>query len=128
MMSSVSLFTLIDQQKNWLSARQSLIAQNVANVNTPGYKALDTLPFARVMENAALDMAGGHPLHLRPSPGETMAAATRLIDATESTHSGNTVSPEEEMVKASEIRGAFTLDNNLLRAFHAMWMTVAHSS
>jgi flagellar basal-body rod protein FlgB len=128
MMTPVSLFTLIDQQKSWLSARQSLVAQNIANVNTPGYKATDTLPFARVMERAALDMTGADPLHMRPAPGETMAAAARAVDEWETTHSGNTVSPEEEMIKASEIRGAFTLDNNLMRAFHGMWLTVARSS
>lgn len=127
-MAPVSLFTLINQQKSWLSARQSLVAQNIANVNTPGYKATDTLPFARVMETAGLDMSGANPLHMRPGPSETMAAATRRIDGQETTHSGNTVSPEEEMIKASEIRGAFTLDNNLLRAFHGMWLTVARSS
>jgi flagellar basal-body rod protein FlgB len=49
-MEPVYLFNLIDQQKSWLSARQALVAQNVANVNTPGYKAQDVLPFARVME------------------------------------------------------------------------------
>lgn len=80
------------------------------------------------MENAGLDMAGANPLHMRPAPSEAMAAAARRIDGQETTHSGNTVSPEDEMIKASEIRGAFTLDNNLLRAFHGMWLTVARSA
>lgn len=127
-MAPVSLFTLIDQQKTWLSARQSLVAQNIANVNTPGYKATDTLPFARVMQAASLEMAGTNALHMRPSESETMAIAKRALDPQDTTHSGNTVSPEDEMIKAAEIRGSFTLDNNLMRTFHGMWMTVAHSS
>ncbi len=124
-MEPVYLFKLIDQQKNWLSTRQSLVAQNVANANTPGYKALDTLPFARVMERSALEMAGPSPLHMRPSPSETMAAAAKPAETWETTISGNTVSPEQEMIKAGEIRSAFTLDTNLMRSFHEMWMSVA---
>lgn len=127
-MAPVSLFTLIDQQKNWLSTRQSLVAQNIANVNTPGYKATDTLPFARVMQSTALEMAGVHPQHMRPTQSQIMSVASRAVDGQDTTHSGNTVSPEEEMIKAAEIRGSFTLDNNLMRAFHGMWMTVAHAS
>jgi flagellar basal-body rod protein FlgB len=126
-MEPVYLFNLIDQQKSWLSARQALVAQNVANVNTPGYKAQDALPFARVMERSALEMAGANPMHLRPSPAQTLAATVKPTDGWETTHSGNSVSPELEMIKASEIRGAFTLDTNLMRAFHGMWMSMVRT-
>ncbi|GLI92116.1 flagellar basal body protein [Methylocystis echinoides] len=126
-MEPVYLFNLIDRQKSWLSTRQSLVAQNVANINTPGYKALDALPFARVMERSALEMAGANPLHMRPAPGETMAAATKPADGWETTHAGNTVSPEQEMIKAGEIRGAFSLGTNLQRSFHSMWMSTVRT-
>jgi len=96
-------------------------------VNTPGYKAMDALPFARVMERSALEMAGASPMHMRPAPGETMAAATQPAEGWETTYSGNTVSPEQEMIKAGEIRGAFTLDTNIQRSFHAMWMSTVRT-
>lgn len=123
-MEPVYLFSLIDQQKSWLSTRQTLVAQNIANANTPGYKAQDTLPFARVMERSALEMAGASPLHMRPSPSETMAAAVKPAEGWETSYSGNTVSPEQEMIKAGQIRSAFTLGTNLQRSFHNMWMSV----
>lgn len=126
-MEPVYLFNLIDRNKSWLSTRHSLVAQNVANANTPGYKAMDTLPFARVMERSALDMAGADPMHMRPSPGETMAAAAKPAEGWETTFSGNTVSPEQEMIKVSEIRGAFTLATNLQRSFHNMWMSAVRT-
>lgn len=122
-MEPVYLFNLIDQQKSWLSTRQSLVAQNIANADTPGYKAQDVPPFARLMERSALDMAGADPLHMRPSPAETLSAAMRPAEGWETTHSGNGVSPELEMIKAGEVRGAFALDTNLMRAFHGMWMS-----
>jgi len=126
-MEPVYLFNLIDQQKSWLSTRHSLIAQNVANANTPGYKAQDLMPFSRVMERSALEMSGADPLHMRPSPNETLTAAIRPGDSWETTHSGNTVSPEFEMIKAGDVRGAFTLDTNLMRVFHGMWMSAVRA-
>ncbi len=126
-MQPVYLFSLIDQQKNWLSVRQSLVAQNVANANTPAYKAQDVLPFERVMERSALEMAGDSPMHMRPSQTETLSTAVRPVEGWESSYSGNTVSPELEMIKQGEIRGSFTLDTNVLRAFHGMWMSTVRS-
>jgi flagellar basal-body rod protein FlgB len=126
-MEPVYLFNLIDQQKSWLSMRQSLVAQNIANADMPGYKAQDLMPFSRVMERSALDMAGANALHMRPSPTETLAAAMRPTEGWETSHSGNSVSPELEMIKAGEVRGAFTLGTNLMRAFHGMWMSAVRT-
>ena len=44
------LFEVAAQRAQWLSARQTAIADNVANANTPGYRALDIQPFSAVLE------------------------------------------------------------------------------
>ena len=44
-MGPVQLFELASQQAHWLSARQVAVAENIANANTPGYKAADVPPF-----------------------------------------------------------------------------------
>ncbi len=126
-MEPVYLFNVIDQHRSWLSARQALVAQNVANADTPGYRALDVTPFARVLERSALVMAGENPLHMRPSQTETLASATKPGAVWETTHSGNSVSPEQEMIKAGEIRGAYALGANLQRSFHNMWLATVKS-
>ncbi len=126
-MEPVRLFTLIDQQKSWLSTRQSLVAQNIANVSTPGYKAQDVPPFEKAMAHSALEMAGADPLHMRPSPTETLTASVRTDDGWETAISGNSVSPEQEMIKAGQIHGAFTLGANLMRAFHGMYMSTVRA-
>lgn len=126
-MEPVYLFKLLDNQRSWLSTRQALVAQNIANADTPGYRALDVLPFARVMERSALEMSGASPLHMRPSQAETLATAIKPADGWETTHSGNSVSPEQEMIKAGDIRGAYSLDTNILRSFHGMWMSAVRS-
>ncbi|MCX7899503.1 MAG: flagellar basal body protein [Methylocystis sp.] len=124
-MEPVYLFNLIDQQRNWLSTRQALVAQNLANADTPGFHALDIAPFARVLERSALEMSGDNALHMRPSPTETLASAVKPGATWETTHSGNNVSPEQEMIKSGEIRGAYSLGANLQRAFHNMWLAAA---
>jgi len=126
-MEPVHLFKLIDHQRNWLSTRQSLVAQNIVNADTPGYRALDVMPFARVMERRALEMTGSSPLHMHPSESEAYATATKPSESWETTHSGNSVSPELEMIKAGDIRSAYSLDTNILRAFHNMWLSAVKS-
>ncbi|PPD45579.1 MAG: flagellar basal body rod protein FlgB [Methylocystis sp.] len=126
-MEPVRLFTLIEQQRSWLSTRQSLVAQNIANADTPGYKAQDILPFETAMARSALEMAGADRLHMRPSQAETLSTAVKESEGWETTLSGNSVSPEQEMIKAGQIRGAFTLDTNLMRAFHGMLMSAVRA-
>jgi flagellar basal-body rod protein FlgB len=36
------------------------------------------------------------------------------------THSGNSVSLEQEMIKGGEVSGAFRLNTSILKAFHRM--------
>ena len=55
-MGPVQLFELASQQAHWLSARQVAVAENIANANTPGYKAADVPPFRIQSE---LDQATG---------------------------------------------------------------------
>ena len=126
-MEPVYLFNLIDQQRGWLSTRQAIIAQNISNTDTPGYRALDVVPFAKALERSALAMAGAGPLHMQPTPAETLSVSTKAANGWETTHSGNSVSPELEMIKSGEIRTAYSLDTNILHAFHGMWLSAVRA-
>jgi flagellar basal-body rod protein FlgB len=121
-MEPVYLFDLINRQRAWLSARQSLVAQNVANANSPGYRAVDVAPFAAVLERSDLQMSGAHPMHIRTSAPDPKSPGPKPSEAWEVTHSGNSVSLEQEMLKASGIHASFARDSNILRAFHNMWL------
>jgi flagellar basal-body rod protein FlgB len=126
-MEPVHLFSLIGQHQSWLSTRQALIAQNIANIDTPGYRAVDAAPFARAMARVGFEMSGSSPLHMRPAATETLATAVQAADGWETNHSGNTVSAELEMIKAGDIRSAYALNASVMRAFHGMWMATAKS-
>ena len=55
-MEPVSLFDLAAKQAQWLSVRQSAIAGNIANANTPGYTANDVEPFEKVLDRTAVSL------------------------------------------------------------------------
>ncbi|MFI5003202.1 MAG: flagellar basal body protein, partial [Reyranellales bacterium] len=99
-MNPVYLFDLAARHTGWAEARQTTITGNIANANTPGYEALDIEPFSDVMDQTRLTMARTDVAHLGgdTSPGEaTKVAASESWDVT---HSGNTVSVEQELIKA----------------------------
>ena len=45
----IDLFDLAEQRLAWADQRQAVLAQNVANANTPGYKPHDLRPFADML-------------------------------------------------------------------------------
>jgi flagellar basal-body rod protein FlgB len=41
--------TLAERRLSWLDGRQRVLAENVANADTPRYRARDVAPFARLL-------------------------------------------------------------------------------
>jgi flagellar basal-body rod protein FlgB len=117
--SNLPLFSLIAQRMGWLSERHKVLAENVANVDTPNYKARDVKPmdFAALASKAGarLGPAATDPRHIQPSGGSaTKATATKDAKA-EATLSGNTVSLESELMKVADTAMDYQLVTNLYR-------------
>ena len=83
---------------NVVSLRQKLVASNIANADTPGYKTQD-LDFQSSFQ-AALDGSAPHPAELTSLPAK---------------NDGNNVSMERESRLLSENALRFNLASNLLR-------------
>lgn len=82
-------------------ARMGVIARNVAQADTPGYKARDLPDFA-ASYRTALPLRGTRPGHLgMAAPGDPPAAQ---VVADQGAPNGNTVSLETEMVRAASAR------------------------
>ena len=124
-MSSIHLFDLAARQAQWLSVRQATVAGNVANANTPDFRARDVQPFAAVLDKTQLTMAATSPQHLEVEPNGIAGARLRPEDITEQTHAGNTVDVEREMMKAGEISREYSLNTSIVKAFHRMMLSVA---
>ena len=122
-MVPVLLFDLVSQADRWLAARQATIAENTANVNTPGYKAQDITPFADVLDNSQIGLTTTNPLHIALGPEDSASPTFKDDDAWEVTLSGNSVSLEQEMIKASDVNSAYSLNMSIIKAFNNMFMT-----
>jgi flagellar basal-body rod protein FlgB len=121
----MQLFSIVSRHNHWLAVRQSTIAGNIANANTPGFRAQDVQPFEMAVEQARLAMAATRPGHLTSGPPTTAATELRREEPWETTHSGNNVSLEQELLKAGEVNRAYRLNTSIARAFHRMIMTSA---
>jgi flagellar basal-body rod protein FlgB len=123
MLSGIDLFQVAGDRMRYLTERQTLIARNIANADTPGYKAQDLEPFVPVTPASGgvsgpasagvspLVLAQTNPVHLQLEPD---AVASQQPVATEADYggekpSGNTVSVEEQMIKSADVSNAFAM-------------------
>lgn len=84
-------------------ARQAVTAANLANADTPGYRARAIAPFSETYHAApAAEMRQTRPGHLAATPAASNAAQARFSEA-EPAPNGNTVSVEQEMLSSVEI-------------------------
>lgn len=119
------IFDLAARQASWLLARQTVVAQNVANANTPGYKAVDLKPFEATMQSASLQLVSTSPYHFVTDDSEIGAAAADDADSAEVSYSGNDVSQEQQMGKAGAISRAYALNTSIVKAFNGMVLQAA---
>ncbi len=111
-LANTPFFGLLRSRLDQLSERQQLIAENIANASTPGYRPrdLDTAGFERMLASAAggrgLTMTRTHAGHMS---GNTGSAQVQIVtrDDSETTIDGNAVVLEEQMARAAETRMAF---------------------
>ena len=120
MVQPVNLFDLASQQAKWLGARQAAVAGNIANVNTPGYGAVDVAPFEQVLSSRPVTLTSTSASHVSLSRGGDFGL--REEEAPDLLPSGNSVVMENELMKAGEVRRAFELNTAIVKAFHRMMM------
>ena len=122
-MSQPYVLQLAAQRTQWLSSRDELIAANIANANTPGYRATDLRPFSAVLDSTQVSMVSTNPAHM--TPGDDGFAEARAIesDSPETTLSGNSVDVEDEMMKLGEVNRDYTMATNIKRVIHQMIMS-----
>jgi flagellar basal-body rod protein FlgB len=119
------LLDLASSQARWLAVRQTTIASNVANANTPGYKALDVSPFSKTLEQAKVALATTSPAHIPSEESEAMTEKVKKGDSWEIVHSGNSVSLEQEMLKAGDVNREYSLNTAVVKSLHRMFTASA---
>lgn len=123
----IPLFSMITSQMEWLSTRQKVLAQNIANADTPNYKAKDIAP----LDFAAMARAAGNKLslkttssgHIRASVSMSGSARVAEVKDGVSSPSGNGVIIEDELMKVSETQAEYELITRLYRKHVGMLRT-----
>lgn len=99
------VFSALTDKMRWHQTRQGLLAENVANAETPGYRGRDLRQYDFAERRAATSVAAlstmaTQPMHFSVSPGEGAFAAQRMANF-EVTPEGNGISLEDEMMKVT---------------------------
>lgn len=121
-MQPMQLFDLAFRQNEWLAQRQSVISSNVANANTPGYKAKDIESFDDAMSKS-VSMTATDPRHLTSGIGTFRQAENGSSEA-EVLVSGNDVNLEQEFLKSGAVMRSYTMNTQIMRTFDRMLQSV----
>lgn len=124
-LDKLSLFSVVKRRLAWLGHRQEVLAQNIANSDTPGYQARDlkALKFKDLVRNQSsnIRMVTTAPSHLTGSPKratEFKVETDRL--PMETSPNGNSVVLEEQMAKLSETGISYRLTTELYKKHLSM--------
>ena len=112
--TQIPVFQVLKQRMAFLNARAGVLAENVANVSTPGFipRDLDTKGFEAALQGQLASTAAPLPGALRIAQaqaglggaGAAMQFTPRERAGAETTMDGNGVIVEEEMMKVSQTR------------------------
>lgn len=141
--SKIPLFQGLVQKMGWLAQRQQVLARNIANANTPGFKPKDiekpdfsallegpsrgsgqSMRSPQVQQVASVPLMVTNPAHIPAAPGdeETMAKEVEidLKDAPKRI-SGNAVVLENELMKVGKTAMDYELSTSIYKRYVAMF-------
>ncbi len=113
MAMGITLLDALHSRMGWLSGRQKIVAENVANASTPGYKPhdLSAQDFGALMQGDAgqgtLGMTMTNAMHIQMQNAAPAGSKEVTALDSETTMDGNSVVLEEQMLKMAESRQQF---------------------
>ena len=110
-LDNIPLFDAIRGRLGWLEERQRVIAQNVANADTPGFaardlRAPDDFAHAMMQQSQGVGMMRTSTAHMAIQPQRAVNYASMTSPESETTLDGNSVVVEEQMLRMAESRMA----------------------
>lgn len=132
----IPILNVLRERMSWLNARQSVLSQNVANADTPGYIARDLKPldFQDTLRHSTSSAVSGGQLavtnsrHIAISTANGAAFENTRADDAEGTPTGNTVSVEEEMMKVADTQAQYQAATDLYAKAVSMMRTAIDKS
>lgn len=118
-LKDITVFSSLTRNMQWLSARQEVLAQNIANADTPGYNARDIekLSFRDLVRRQGPESEGfrTHEAHFRPMGGLESGFKPEKTESYDKTPNENNVNLEDEILKVNDARQSYDLAASLYR-------------
>jgi flagellar basal-body rod protein FlgB len=119
--TQIGLFDLAERRLAWADRRQSLLAQNIANANTPGYRPHDLRSFA-----ATLGGTGPvTPMRTQPNHMAGLAGAGQQIEAEQRPAAlapdGNAVTLDDQLTKVADTATTHALVTTIFKKYLALF-------
>ena len=117
MIGDIPLIAALKGRMQHHQTRQKLLAENVANADSPGYKPRDLKPFDMMVAAQRAGVTGStgpartDPKHL--GGGTSGGSETKRGGVFETTGSGNSVNLEDEMMKMSQNNSDYQMATTL---------------
>ena len=115
----LSFFNLASQRLGWLTESQRVVSENVANADTPGFKARKVSSFQEMLSSTQQShLQTTNTQHIRGF-GSQAGVKVHVDEETWSESlNGNTVVLEQQSIRANEIAENYQLAANLYRKGH----------
>ena len=105
-LTNIRLFSALTEKMKWHQTRQGLLAENIANAETPGYRGRDLKSYGfaehmRELSTATMTTTATDPGHIVAAGSGTGGFGSRQLNSFEVTPEGNGVTLEDEMMKVT---------------------------
>ncbi len=104
MFEKLEIMQIAQSMARHAALRQSAVTQNIANADTPGYKAKDVTSFADTYQTEARTPLRTSRVGHIGVAGSFEARVTTQAGSAATSPNGNSVSLEDEMVKGADIK------------------------
>jgi flagellar basal-body rod protein FlgB len=112
----IPLFELAEQRLAWTDRRQEVLAQNIANLDTPRFQPKDIAPFAQALSSVAgTALARTDPGHLAGTQDSANGLLTPRPAAREP--DGNAVSLDQQLTKVADTTTAQEVATSLYKKY-----------
>lgn len=122
-LQSTKLYGMLHERLDWLAQRHRVLSQNIANSDTPGYKArdLDRLDFKKTLRGSEkITLARTDEKHVMAKSDASTFNARRLREPYEMSISGNSVVLENEMAKLASNQADYNIATKLFSKYNKM--------
>jgi flagellar basal-body rod protein FlgB len=119
--TKIGLFDIAEKRLAWTAQRQSILAANIANANTPSYQARDVQSFASVLAGQGnIEPTQTQPGHLAGVARSGLASLTKDPPKAHSID-GNSVTLDQQLTKVADTETTQTLVTTVWKKYMGMF-------